>query len=98
VEPPGNHELCDHVIWTGSGTNGVLGPIIGQGRERFRFFALILMGDWCDSGYNVDTATKEHSAAANRDGKRSCGNVVGVQKHVQNQRRGVPTCPEPSNG
>jgi hypothetical protein len=48
------------------GTNGFLGPIIGQGRERRRRFALILMGDWCDSGDGVDTATKEHLDAAYR--------------------------------
>ena len=28
--------------------------------------ALILMGDWCDSGDDVDTVTREHSDAAHR--------------------------------
>jgi hypothetical protein len=27
---------------------------------------LILMGDWCDSGYEVDTATRENLDAASR--------------------------------
>jgi len=30
--------------------------------------ALILMGDWCDSGYEVDTATRENSDAVKRSG------------------------------
>ena len=82
MEPHGNHEICDRLIWTGLGTNGFLGPIIGQGRERLRLFALILMGDWCDSGNAVDTTTREDSDAVNRGG-------VGMPENAQNQRRRV---------
>lgn len=53
------------------GTNDVLGTIIGQGQERLRLFALILVGDWCDSGYAVDTVTREHSDAVHRSRWRS---------------------------
>ena len=66
MEPPGNHEICDRLIWTGMGTNGFLEPICGQGQERLRLFALILMGDWCDSGDAVDTATRENPDAVSR--------------------------------
>lgn len=71
MEPHGNHEIFDRLVLTCVGTNGVLGTIIGQGQERLRLFALILMGDWCDSGCAVDTATREHSDAVHRGRWRS---------------------------
>ena len=61
----------DPILLLCLGTNGFLGPTIGQGRERLRLFALLLMGDWFDSGYEVDTATRENSDAVNRSGWRS---------------------------
>ncbi len=63
VEPHGNQWICDLLRWTHAGTNGFLGPQSGQGLESPYLRALILMGNWCNSGYGVDTATTENSDA-----------------------------------
>jgi hypothetical protein len=61
----------------------------GQVRESLCLLALILMGDWCDSGNGVDAATNENSDAGSRGGLLSCGREM--KKKVQNEGTPAPT-------